>query len=94
MRSGSAPSPRVYFALGLPRAAKSFSADGVEFRLSFALRFLPIFTCLRTRRFQVLRVFEAMARAFYHKRAAETTPSMVPRLRSTVLSWSRCPTVT
>ena len=62
--------------------------------LSLALRFLPMLTCLRTRRFQVLRVFEAMARRFYHSRAAETTPSIDPRLRSTVLSCSRCPTVT
>jgi hypothetical protein len=29
---------------------------------------------LRTRRFQVFRVFEAIAAAFYHSRVAETTP--------------------
>src|SRR6185436_12209112 len=32
--------------------------------------------------------------AFYHSRVADTTPSMEVRLRSTVLSCSRCPTVT
>jgi hypothetical protein len=54
--------------------------------LSFALRFLPAFTCFRVRRFQVIRVFEAIARAFYHSRVADTTPSMEVRLRNTVLS--------
>ena len=42
--------------------------EGVDLRLSFALRFLPMFTCRRVRFFQVLRVFDAMAGAFYQAR--------------------------
>jgi hypothetical protein len=84
----------TYSLGGVPRTAKSFSAEGVERFDSTALRFLPMVACLRTRRFQVFRVFEAIAAAFYHSRVAETTPWMVSRLRRTVLSWSRCPTVT
>jgi len=84
-----------YFALaavaadlpsGGPIDANSSTALGVDFLLSFALRFLPAFTCFRVRRFQVIRVFEAIARAFYHSRVADTTPSMEVRLRNTVLS--------
>ena len=54
-----------YFCLpGSPRSANRSAAAGVERLLSLALRFFPMFECLRTRRFQVARVFEAMARVF------------------------------
>jgi len=71
---------------GGPNDANSSAALGVDFLLSFALRFLPMFTCFRVRRFQVIRVFEAIARPIYHSRVADTTPSMETRLRSTVFS--------
>src|SRR5262249_22927506 len=92
-----------YFALaegaaalpsGGPSVANRSAALGVERLLSLALRFLPIFTCFRTRRFQVIRVFEAIARLSYHSRVADTTPSMAPRLWITVLSWSSWPPAT
>ena len=44
--------------------SKSLVSDGVERLLSMALRFLPAFECRRERRFQVLRVLEAIAGAF------------------------------
>ena len=49
---------------GWPRPANSFSSDGVERLLSIAFRFLPMFEWRRTRFFQVLRVFEAIAGRF------------------------------
>ena len=48
-----------------PTSAKSASLGGVDRLLSMALRFLPIFECLRLRRFQVFRVLEAMGAGFY-----------------------------
>lgn len=50
---------------GSPMPANSSTADGVDLRLSLAFRFLPILTCRRVRFFQVWRVFDAMAGAFY-----------------------------
>jgi hypothetical protein len=52
---------------GSPKPANNSVADGVDFRLSFALRFLPMFVWRRTRRFQVERVFEAMTEALLSK---------------------------
>jgi hypothetical protein len=46
---------------GSPSPAKSSTAERVDFRLCWAFRFLPMLVCRRTRRFQVTRVFEAMA---------------------------------
>jgi hypothetical protein len=45
--------------------------------LSIALRFLPMLTCLRTRRFQVLRVFEAIAGRFLPGPAPEVKRTFV-----------------
>jgi hypothetical protein len=71
---------------GASTTAKRSAALSVERLLSTAFRFFPMLTCLRTRRFQVFRVFDAIARAFYHSRVAETTPGIVPSPRSTVRS--------
>ena len=61
---GGLPGLWAGYLPGSPRSAKSFASEGVERLLSMALRFLPMFECRRTRRFQVLRVFEAIAGAF------------------------------
>jgi len=58
---------RAIYLPGWPRSANSSTAEGVDLRLSFALRFLPMFVWRRTRRFQVLREFEAMAEALLSK---------------------------
>ena len=56
---------KIYAGLpGSPRPAKRSAAEGVERLLSTAFRFFPRFECMRLRRFQVLRVFEAMAGRF------------------------------
>ena len=54
--------PAAVLPSGGPSSANSFGRAGRRVRLSFALRFLPMLTCFRVRRFQVIRVFEAMAR--------------------------------
>src|SRR4051794_4104632 len=62
---GPLPGPPRYLDLpGSPMSANSSTAGSVERLLSFAFRFLPMLVCFRTRRFQVLRVFEAMAGDF------------------------------
>src|SRR4051794_34034503 len=55
--------PRLYpgYLPGSPSLANSSASGRVERLLSFALRFFPRLTCLRTRRFQVLRVLEAIS---------------------------------
>src|SRR5712671_6586357 len=59
---------------GSPKPAKRAVAGGVERLLSIALRFFPRFECMRLRRFQVLRVFEAMAGRFLSGRGAQVKP--------------------
>lgn len=49
---------------GSPKPANRSTAEGVEFRLSFAFRFFPMLTWRRLRFFSVWRVFDAMAGAF------------------------------
>jgi len=44
--------------------ANNSTADGVDFRLSLAFRFFPMLVWRRVRRFQVWRVFDAMAGGF------------------------------
>lgn len=49
---------------GSPSPAKSSALERVERLLCLALRLRPMLLCLRTRRFQVSRVFEAMTGVF------------------------------
>jgi hypothetical protein len=57
--------------------ANSSAAERVDFRLSFAFLFLPMFTCRRTRRFQVTRVFEAIAGRFLAREGANVKQVLV-----------------
>ena len=63
---------------GSPNPANNSTADGVDFRLSLAFLFLPMFVWRRVRRFQVWRVFDAIAGGFYQGPTLASTEATRP----------------